>query len=229
MQHNSFFTNLNPYTHFRVTLYLGFKTSPGAKPVGGTHFHMNVFVRRLVLIRRQNATRKMLHCCIQTRQIFKWLQENLKSPTYRPHYLGNPFKVIFGDGAQLSPGLCYHARCVDVFLGGWRYMWGCLGCPREQTPRDRIGCPCIPPPPPNDQCDDPENNPGIILQMMLKWEITSLPFILSRMRVHKMVLKSRFPVRFFPLIQPSHPFFDRKSRSRPLFKDVSALIINLLN
>ena len=29
------------------------------EPVGGTHFHMNVFALRLVLIQRQQATRKM--------------------------------------------------------------------------------------------------------------------------------------------------------------------------
>jgi len=53
--------------HLRVTLYLGFKTSPRSKPfiflrenepVGGTHFHMDGFAQRLILTQRQKATRK---------------------------------------------------------------------------------------------------------------------------------------------------------------------------
>ena len=58
--------------HFRVPLCLCFKTSLSAKnhsyenefdlheneTVGGNHFHMNGFALRLVLIQRQEATRK---------------------------------------------------------------------------------------------------------------------------------------------------------------------------
>ena len=41
------------------------------------------------------------------------------------------------------------------------------------------------------------------------------------------VLKSRFPAQFFPVNLSIPPCFTWKSRSHPLSKDVSALIINL--
>ena len=67
-----------------------------------------------------------------------------------------------------------------------------------------------------------------VLTRKLIWPMSPM-VCTSKLRVHNMLLRSRFPAHFSPLIPPSRPFSLRKSRSHPLCKEVFALIINLLN